>query len=562
MPDLTHRPSRYLTAVVVAAALAGTAVTTLQVRLGADPRLAAAQEQNAQMRREVERMKGLHTERDSRPVRRATVPVAFHAPAQAVVAKAGPVKAAAAVAVARPSQSGGPADCARYQDQESAQRAFVANRVALAAMDGNRNGKACEQLKDSAAARTGLPTRPEPVSPRPQPAPPAGPVLPTAPTKADILASGMHFGMSTGTTEEFGTLEASLRRQADMTGYFAGFDTGFDRDRVVAAWTAGQIPVMTWESRPLETAGDTTDYSLQRITGGAFDDYLTTYARAVAALGLPVVIRFDQEMNGNWYRWGEFENPLIHKGDYIAAWRHVHDIFQAAGANSSAIWLWSPNRIDNIGRFPGIADYYPGADYVDEVGMTGYLRSEDKQAMTFAGTYNRTLAELRRVAPGKPLLLSEVGATEDGGHKAAWLATFFPGLLANPDIAGFVWFDYAITSNGHTNDWRLDSTPASFAAFAQGLTASGYGLDVGKRLTLRPRGTPRPVTLPPVTLPPVTRPAPPAVPAPPTVPTRPAVPAPAPRLPPAGPPGAGGAPDPSPARPVATPARSQPRGTR
>ena len=92
MPDLSHRPSRYLTAAVVAAALAGTAVTTLQVRLGADPRLAAAQEQNAQMRREVERMRGLHSERDSRPVRRATVPVANHAPAQAVVAKAGPVR--------------------------------------------------------------------------------------------------------------------------------------------------------------------------------------------------------------------------------------------------------------------------------------------------------------------------------------------------------------------------------------------------------------------------------------------------------------------------------------
>ncbi len=515
MPDLTHRPTRYLTAVVVAAVLAGTAVTTLQVRLGPDPRLAAAQEQNAEMRREVERLRAQPVERDTRPVRRATVPVAFHAPAKTVVAKAVTARATTVL------PSAGAADCARYPDQESAQRVFVANPLALATMDGNHNGKACEQLKSAAAARTGTPPRPEPVSPTAQPAPPAGPVLPTAPSKADILASGMHFGMSTGTTEEFSTLEASLQRQADMTGYFTGFDTGFDRDRVVAAWTAGQIPVMTWESRPLETAGDTTDYSLQRIAGGAFDDYLTTYARGIAALGLPMIIRFDQEMNGNWYRWGEFENPLLRKGDYVAAWRHVHDIFQAAGANSSVMWLWSPNRVDNIGRFPGIADYYPGADYVDEVGMTGYLRPEDKPPLTFTGTYDKTLAELRRVAPGMPLLLSEVGATEDGGHKAAWLAAFFPGLLANPDVAGFVWFDYAATNNGHTNDWRIDSTPSSFAAFAQGLTASGYGLDVGKRLTLRPRATSPLVT-----------------------------------------PGAGGAPDRSPPRVTSTPAGPQPRAAR
>lgn len=112
---------------------------------------------------------------------------------------------------------------------------------------------------------------------------------------------------------------------------------------------------------------------------------------------------------------------------------------------------------------------------------------EDEAPLDFGGTYDATLAELRRVAPGKPILLSEVGATEDGDHKAAWVQSFFPGLVANPDVAGFLWFDYAVTSEGRTDDWRIRSTPSAYDAFKQGLTEAGYGLDVGKQLVLRPR---------------------------------------------------------------------------
>ena len=152
--------------------------------------------------------------------------------------------------------------------------------------------------------------------------------------------------------------------------------------------------MMTWESRPLSSADDTTDYGLPRIVDGSFDAYLTSYAQAVAALGLPVVIRFDQEMNGNWYRWSERRpdksiDPAL-QGTYVQAWRHVHDIFEAQGANRSAIWLWSPNRIDNIASWGGdLSPYYPGAEYVDEVGMTGYLRHEDVAARTPSRTPSR-----------------------------------------------------------------------------------------------------------------------------------------------------------------------------
>lgn len=467
MPDLSHRPTRYAVAAVSLVALAAATASTLDVRLGRDPALAAAKKEAAQLE---ERLRDLRRQRHQKP--RA---VRDSAPAE-TSSRGAPSSL----------QTNGSLSCTSYPHQEAAQQVFTADPIRFAVLDGDGDGRACEQLK-SEAAPPGTRIVGEPPAPPQNELVPAGRQLPETPTKAEIVVSGQHFGLAAATTEEFDSLEYGLARDATLHGYYRGWDTDYDEDRVIASWQRGEIPVMTWESRPLANLADTTDYSLHRIASGAFDDYLTTYAREITALGLPLIIRFDHEMNGNWYRWSEFDSPYgNHPGDYIAAWRRVHDVFQAQGANDHVVWLWSPNRVDNLGRFPAIDNYYPGPGYVDWVGMTGYYRPGDREA-SFAATYDKTLAELRRVAPGKPILLAEVGATEDGGNKVGWVQSFFPGLAANPDVTGFVWFNHAVTDAGHTNDWRLNSSPSVFESTAEGLEASGYGRERGKRAVLVPR---------------------------------------------------------------------------
>ena len=478
MPDLSHRPTRYAVTAMTLVALAAGGASSLHVRVGADTQLAA------------ERRRAARLEEENRALRRRVSRQA----AQPAAAK--PVKT---VATSAP-------DCARYATQEDAQRAFVADPVALRSLDGDGDGTACEQLKSASTAAprgaggraTATPvSADEPSAPAQEEAPPVGPTMPQAPSKAEIVASGHHFGLTTATTEEFDDLEFSLGRDATMRGYFKGWDTPFDTAPVISAWQRGEVPVMTWESRPLATTDDPTDYSLRRIANGDFDQYLTNYAHDITTLGLPLVLRFDHEMNGNWYRWCE---PTPHfdgaKGDYIAAWRHVHDLFEAAGANRFVVWLWSPNRVDNLNpaRFPSIDNYYPGRDYVDWVGMTGYYRQGDGTA-TFSATYDKTLAALRRVAPGVPILLAEVGATESGGNKVGWVDSFFPGLAANSDVVGFLWFNYATTENAVTSDWRVDSSVDVFNGFSAGLAASTYGRQRGKPAVLVPRtGSEEPAT--------------------------------------------------------------------
>ena len=51
------------------------------------------------------------------------------------------------------------------------------------------------------------------------------------------------------------------------------------------------------------------------------------------------------------------------------------DRFHKIGADKYVIWLWTPNRIDDIPQ-KQIASFYPGDAYVDWVGVDGYWRSK------------------------------------------------------------------------------------------------------------------------------------------------------------------------------------------
>jgi len=515
VPDLSHRPSRYATVAVVVVALGLAGYAQADVSVGGKSALQTAQRENAALRTQ---QAALETKLSA-----ATSPSCADYPdqeaAQAVF-DAHPadhakwdgdhdgiaceqLKSAAVVAAA----PGATQTCAAFGTQEDAQKVFDANPAAHPEWDGDGDKKACEQLKSAAppvvrvAAKAAKPAA-APADPAPETTTPSGtvtiptsevpPVTPTpitAFTKAEIVGSTHHFGLYAATTEEYDNVEATMAKDTTIHGYFQGFDTDFRPERVQSSWQRGEIPMLTWESRPLNVSSDETPYSLANIVNGSWDAYLTKYAKDITALNLPLVIRFDHEMNGTWYRWSEGNSSFGNApGSYIAAWRHIHDIFEANGANSLVIWDWAPNRVNPLDHWMPISDFYPGADYVDWVGMSGYLRKKS-DTPTWQAVFGVTLDLLRETAPGKPILLSETGATETGGHKLAYIQDFFANLPLNTDVIGFMWFNYAVSEKGATNDWRITSTTAVTNAFREGLYATGFGRDRGKVPALVPAGS-------------------------------------------------------------------------
>jgi hypothetical protein len=226
---------------------------------------------------------------------------------------------------------------------------------------------------------------------------------------------------------------------------------------------ADAIPFVTWEPFDWRAAIPTAqpDYALRRISDGSFDPYLTRTARTLAAFDEPVLLRFAHEMNGDWYPWSELANGN-RPGEYIAAWRHVHGLFEKQGVDN-VYWVWSPNV-----EYPGsqsLVGLYPGDDYVDVIALDGYNWGSSAASgwQTPAEVFEPTLTAVRRLAPGMPLMIGETASSEHGGNKAAWNLALFEWLARQPDVEALVWFHLE-----KEDDWRIDSSAASAIAFREG----------------------------------------------------------------------------------------------
>jgi Glycosyl hydrolase family 26 len=235
----------------------------------------------------------------------------------------------------------------------------------------------------------------------------------------------------------------------------------------------GAIPVYSWSSQSIPSHLEEPDFQLSDVISGSYDSYIRTFAEDARDWGHPFFLRFNWEMNGGWFPWAEGANGN-QQGEFVAAWRHVHDIFASVGA-SNVNWVWCPN-IDPDGIFQGLAPLYPGDAYVDWTGLDGYnwgtnptkpdrWRSFDE---LFGSTYQQIAGT---IAPSKPMLIAEMSSTEVGGSKAGWIDDALAKIPANyPKIGGLLWFDTYIEGM----DWPIESSSTATSAFAKGIGSQDY----------------------------------------------------------------------------------------
>ena len=236
----------------------------------------------------------------------------------------------------------------------------------------------------------------------------------------------------------------------------------------------GMVPLIVWEPwQPGLPAGQSVtqpNYRLAVIAAGAFDRYVRKFADQARDYGGPLFLEPFHEMNGNWYPWGGTVNSNT-TADYVAAWRHLHDVFLAEGA-TNVTWVWTANR-DTVPNTPANqpAEYWPGPAYVDWVGLDAYNwgTAERKQWMSVSQTLGPSLPVLQ--AYGKPIIVAETACAEQGGNKAVWIANLFAALTGGYKgvISAAVWFDEPFG----VFDWRTDSSPAAQSAFQAGVALPG-----------------------------------------------------------------------------------------
>jgi hypothetical protein len=232
----------------------------------------------------------------------------------------------------------------------------------------------------------------------------------------------------------------------------------------------GAIPILDWSPWDLAAGGyhEQPDFQLADVIAGTYDPYIREWATAAAAWGKPFYLRFCHEMNGTWYPWSERRNGNS-QGQFVLAWRHVHDIFESVGA-TNVTWVWGPN--EESGSTIPLAGLYPGDAYVDWMGMSGYNWGGDRGWRSFAKTFGSLYGKLHELAPTKPVMVAETAAPETGGSKAAWIRDALAVQLptAFPNIKAFVWWN----KKDAERNWVIESSPSARAAFANGIGSPYY----------------------------------------------------------------------------------------
>lgn len=181
------------------------------------------------------------------------------------------------------------------------------------------------------------------------------------------------------------------------------------------------------------------------ILDGEYDVFLAEYAKLVAKYPkVTVLFRPFNEMNGDWCTYSAYHtsrDPEIYKHLY----KYIYKIFDDAGC-SNAIWVWNPNErsYPNF-KWNNEAMYYPGDEYVDVYGITGYnngtyydaeiWRSFDE---IYAPIYERAL----RINE-KPIIITEFSCSSVGGDKVQWLEDMFLSLPRYDKIKLGIWWHAA-----------------------------------------------------------------------------------------------------------------------
>ncbi len=244
----------------------------------------------------------------------------------------------------------------------------------------------------------------------------------------------------------------------------------------VAASAPNTVPMITWE--PMEAGGFSSAYCPASIAAGASNSFITEFASEVAGWGAAqvaagqsplVFFRIMHEMNVSGWDWSvdDSTSPCGYTtaAQFIAAWQHIYNIFQAQGA-TNAKFVWCINDNSN---FPWM-DAYPGDAYVDYAGIDGYnWGSENGSWQTFDQVFSATYAAITAVT-SKPIIIAEWASVEAGSgdppgvSKAAWITDAFNQLLSGnySQIQYEVWYDQDLPGDP---DWQIDTSAASQAAF-------------------------------------------------------------------------------------------------
>ncbi len=204
---------------------------------------------------------------------------------------------------------------------------------------------------------------------------------------------GQNIGHGGEVTNYINTLVNNLQQQTGKYIGMIGADYGLDpsvnyaqANQVLIDYSnAGGIITLSWHMDNPWTGGNTWDTNNNEnlndlITPGnnAYNNWqselqnLANVLQQLEDANVTVLWRPLHEMTGNWFWWGH-KNFTGHEQAYINVWRNMYDYLTITRGLDNLLWVYSTANTWE----QRVTNYYPGAGYVDIVGIDIYDENVD-----------------------------------------------------------------------------------------------------------------------------------------------------------------------------------------
>ncbi|WP_295699224.1 hypothetical protein [Lapillicoccus sp.] len=284
-----------------------------------------------------------------------------------------------------------------------------------------------------------------------------------------VPTCGVLWGIATRppTVQGVETVEAAVGRPFDFVYRYHDLKAVIPDAAERAQVAAGKLLHIAIASRDF-SATDRTSNGWAAVARGDFDKTLKAQASGLASLKSPFFITFEQEANQK-----QKVGALGTAADFIAAWRHLHQIYVAAGA-TNAVWVWvMTGAADNL---DAAATLWPGNDVVDWISWNVYNQSgcagnainpgklvsfEDKMKIFYDFVHQRGPSIGMDVT--KPMMISETGSAKYATQPdltGQWYSAIPGALERYPQIRAVGLWD----SVDGTCDYEFSTLPQAAAA--------------------------------------------------------------------------------------------------
>ncbi|MBQ3094389.1 MAG: hypothetical protein IJC52_04370 [Clostridia bacterium] len=297
------------------------------------------------------------------------------------------------------------------------------------------------------------------------------------------------WGMVNGNIEQdplkikYPMLEKQLDHKFEVvTSYSDQMSFDFDVDAAREIYDDGRIVQFTYhfayDYGNSNTMGNTS--ATLDAYRGECDEYFRKFAKSVVELGEPMLLRVNNEMNSDWTTWSA-TNMLNDTEIFCETWKRFYNILEEEGANQYLIWVWNPqgHSTGPMFKWNDLRMYFPGANYVHMLGLTGYNFGDDNQWTSFGDMYQALSDYYTPYFGDWAWIIGEFGCSDsstnpdNANRKAEWITEMFDCFEQNrfPNIKSAVWFNgNDMDGQGNvTHEIALGRDKASQEAFKEGL---------------------------------------------------------------------------------------------